>query len=121
MVLFGEIFGVVGGFDYGSKSDEILFRAFDIWDANKMKFLDTNIFEKICNEIGVPMVPVEYRGSWLGLEYHKPLAEGKSSLADHIREGIVVRLETERNTVKGQRVHYKLPGVDYLLKKGRMK
>lgn len=63
-----------------------------------------------------PWAPTRYYGPWLGLAEHAPLAEGRASVWDKVREGIVVRPMIEQEMRIGQRKILKLHGQGYLLK-----
>jgi len=116
VVLFGEIFGSkVQNLNYG-KVGELGFRAFDLLIDGK--YVDWPVFEEICEEHGVAIVPVLYQGPFdIGIV--KTLSEGNTTLgADHIREGVVVKPVTERTDPKVGRVCLKYIGDPYLFAKG---
>ena len=62
--------------------------------------------------------PVLYRGPWQGLDAHRHLAEGRTTIGDgHVREGFVVKPVVERFDDRIGRVILKLHGEGYLTKK----
>ena len=116
IALYGEVYGQVQDLKYGTKQGELLFAAFDAYDAKAGKYYDYDDFVSFCDEISVPRVPVLYRGPWS--DEHWVMAEGKSTIAPvHCREGFVVRPTKERWHDKYGRVIFKLVGTDYLLRK----
>ena len=62
----------------------------------------------------MPMVPMLYKGPW-NLELIA-LAEGKTTLASHVREGFVVKPTKERWDQHIGRVIFKMIGEGYMLK-----
>lgn len=122
LVFFGELYGHVKGFKYDCLVDQgkltPKLRIFDIWDANKMKFLNWDEVEKITKEIGLETVPVLYKGPWKPGKELWSLAEGQSVLGNNVREGFVVRPAKERKNYRMERIIMKLKGETYLLKKG---
>jgi ATP-dependent RNA circularization protein (DNA/RNA ligase family) len=83
-------------------------------DLNTLRYLDYDDFVALCDKLGLERVPELYRGPWS--EDLKKLAEGQSTLADHIREGFVVKPVKERHEHCG-RVVFKMVGESYLLRK----
>ena len=61
-------------------------------------------------------MPTLYVGPWLGFDAHKDLAEGKSTIAGHVREGFVVKPTKERYADRFGRVILKLVGEGYNLR-----
>jgi RNA ligase (TIGR02306 family) len=113
--LYGEIYGAkVQDLDYGKK--ELTFAAFDLFDRTKGKFLDYAEFKNVCVELDIPTVPVLYVGPY-NPEIIEPLAEGKSTIASNIREGVVIKPVNERWDHRLGRVVMKLVGQGYLLRK----
>lgn len=113
--LYGEAFGSVGGFPYGT-GRKPTFRAFDIFSMERGRYLDFDTFEDLANVLGIETAPVLYRGPWdPAIAYE--LAEGPSTLdASHVREGIVIRPVRERWDDRVGRVILKLHGQGFLLK-----
>ena len=124
--IFGESYGKVQDLRYklGNKID---FRAFDIYVGEKKMenamfngrflnvdefdafFIDTMMFE-------LSAVPVVYDGPFDKEKLHM-LSGGQSEIADHIREGVVVKASPERSDDEVGRVILKSINEDYLLRK----
>lgn len=123
LVFFGEVYGQVQkGFDYGVPSGQSELILFDIYDISKGRYLDYDDFVVVADAAGLPRVPVLYRGPWEGFnETVEAIADGTSTLADHVREGFVLRPVKERFDDKLGRVIVKLPGQDYLTGKKKKK
>lgn len=113
-VFFGEVYGAVQDLKYGVKSG-CRFRVFDVYDAKTQRYLDHDDAFMLADNCDMAWVPVLYRGPW------KPelvgLSEGKSTIADHVREGIVVKPVKERWNEEVGRVVLKRHGEGYLLRK----
>lgn len=95
LAVFGEIFGQVQDLKYGATKDEIFFRAFDVYDTHFGRYLDHQEAQDKVHSVGIPWVPELYRGPYTK-EKIESLVEGKSSLADNIREGVVIKPLAER-------------------------
>lgn len=118
VVLYGELIGpqIQGDkFHYGLKDNEIMFRVFDIlqngqWIPNQ-KF-DMGRYDEL------KFVPIVYRGPY-DLKIIENFAEQKESFndANHIREGIVVKIINERMDPKIGRVALKYVSNNYLSQK----
>lgn len=116
-VLYGEVYGQVQDLKYGtSKEDPLRFRAFDIYDTQIGRFLDWSEVKNICTEFLIPIVPVLYEGPY-DANVIDPMAEGKSSIADQIKEGFVIKPVVERWERSTGRVILKLVSEQYLLRK----
>jgi RNA ligase (TIGR02306 family) len=117
IAVFGEVFGQVQDLKYGAGKNDLFLRAFDAFDTAKGKYPDHDEAKKRVTDAGVPWVPELYRGPYDPAKV-VPLADGKSILADNIREGIVIKPVRERyhNDVGG-RVILKLVSEAYLLRK----
>lgn len=120
--LWGELYGNVKGWKYDCKVIKNViqrnFRVFDIWDIKNKKFLEWDNVLEICNDIGVQTVPTLYDGPWKSDRSLNYLAEGKSTIGDCVREGMVVRTVPESWHPKLHRKIAKLKGRDYKLAKG---
>lgn len=123
IVVYGEIFGIGSN---GKKIQhltynmtDIGFKVFDVYDLTTKTWFSHDSIVTLTQALGLETVPVLYRGPWLGLEAHMPLAEGKSTLADHILEGWVVRPVIERNVPHFGRLVLKYVGQGYLLSNTR--
>lgn len=118
-VLYGEVYGSVQkGFHYDAKGTN-KFRAFDIWDCEKRKYLDYQDFVKACQDIEIDMAPILYMGGWKGIEGHFNVLEGLEPLSNskHVREGYVITPIQEKWHKDVGRVKLKFINPDYLLKK----
>jgi ATP-dependent RNA circularization protein (DNA/RNA ligase family) len=112
IVLFGEVFGKVQDLKYDRELD---FAAFDAYSMKENRYLDFQEFAYLCIELGIKMAPILYRGPW------KPelaeLRNGKSELANHLREGFVIRPTIEKWDLEIGRLILKYVGEDYLERK----
>lgn len=117
LAFYGEIYGQVQDLTYGSKTGQVWLRIFDIYDLATHRWLDWNEVEDICKEEDLDTVPVLYRGPW-SEDVLKNLVEGKSVLADHIREGIVVKPVKTREVSHLGRLILKYVSEGYRLRKG---
>jgi len=115
VVFYGEVLGVQD-LRYGCSTSKNDVRIFDLFDVLSMRYVDYGEMIKVCEKLCVPVVPALYIGPWSDeLRSH---AEGKSTMADHVREGFVVRpLEERRNQYTGRTI-LKMVGEGYLLRKG---
>ena len=116
--LFGEVYGssIQKGFKYDAGGG-LGFRAFGLKINDK--FLDWELFEFICREFGVPMVPVLYDGPF-DIKAVLDLAEGPTTIGEApLREGIVVYPKEERIDPRVGRAVLKGHGYGYSLLKGR--
>ena len=113
-VFFGEVYGKsIQDLTYGL--DHKSLRIFDTYDTLKCRYNDWDDTVRLVAEAGLELVPVLYRGPWKGFEMHAPLAEGTSTLSEHVREGYVVKPVKERAAHCG-RVVFKHIGEGYLLR-----
>lgn len=116
--IFGELFGWVQDLKYGHAPGEVSYRAFDI--AVNGKYLDYDVFTKMCDEYDIPRVPEIYRGKYDENKLWK-LSDGKTLIKmdePHMREGIVVHPVEERTDPKLGRVILKFVSDSYLTRKG---
>jgi RNA ligase (TIGR02306 family) len=115
-VLFGEVFGDrVQDLKYGTKSGEVRFAAFDIFDAARGEFVDFSWLASMTLYPSIETVP------FFGVGAYDPtsieaLASGRSMVpgANHLREGIVIRPLVERWDPRVGRVVLKLVSNEYL-------
>lgn len=123
-VLYGEIYGegVQSGFPYDSPVGR-KFRAFDVLDVKADKFLDYDDFLAFVLSIGLnpinDTVPYVRTEKWSRDELEKVKAQantGKSLIADHMIEGLVVKPYRDRKDPRCGRVALKYVGEGYLLK-----
>jgi len=95
LILYGEVFGQVQDLKYDTEPGQLRFLAFDVLDSGKWLNWDTlNL-----------LVPEDYRVPLLQVGRFDPalaaqLAEEKSSIASHCREGVVI-CTTEEKEVRG--------------------
>lgn len=118
-ILFGELYGYVQDLRYGHEKGEASIRFFDIFDISQGKYLDYDDRNVILDRLELMAAPLLYTGEWRGLDDHKHLAEGPSTIADHIKEGFVIRPTVERYNDYVGRMILKLHGDGYLSRKGK--
>lgn len=112
--IYGELYGNTE-LKYDAASTNRKLRVFDVYSADRRAYLDYDDARTvILLSAGAKPVPVLYRGAWS--KDLLSLAEGASLIADHIREGFVVRPIVER--MHGQhRCVFKHVGEGYLTRK----
>lgn len=127
MFLIGEVYGktpggaaVQQGFDYGQH--ELTLALFDVCMGNRgtEDYAPASVFEGICADLGVPTVPVLYRGPFSKAKMLE-LTDGKETISGrgvHIREGVVVKCAKEIKSHKTKRRIFKSVSNAYLLRKG---
>lgn len=116
-VVFGEVYGQAQDLKYNAtNSDPIKFAAFDAFSLRDGKYLDLVAFLDFANRASIPCVPFLHIGPWnSGL---RESAEGITRIGErHVREGIVIRPQTERYHDGLGRVILKLHGEGYLTRK----
>ena len=128
--LYGEVFGdkVPNGnreMNYDARPGQYFVRIFDIWDVRQCRWLDLNEVGEVRKRfriladgtdlIWVPLLFVGRHNEKTIREY----AEGISAIANHIREGCVVRGIVERNDLRYGRNCLKIVGNGYLAEKKR--
>ena len=110
--LYGETYGNVQKLKYGVKPNQPnLIRVFDLLAVDH--FVDYTEFETYFTE--AQRAPVVYRGVW-DADKLKALSLGKSTMADHLREGVVFGPVKERNDLALGRVKLKIVSFDLLAK-----
>ena len=118
--IYGEVFGQVQDLRYGAtQTNPLMLRIFDVIDTTTNRYFHYDEFKALCEQLELLPVPEIYAGPWLGYEEMAKFADGQSSLADHIREGFVVRPVIERWDNRVGRVVLKMIGSEYLLRKNR--
>jgi len=117
LIFYGEVYGQVQDLKYGATKNDLFLRFFDVFDINEGRYLDFDDAMAAIERAGLETAPVLHRGPWSTdlLE----LAEGKSTLANNVREGFVVRPEKERFSDSVGRVILKMIGQGYHLRKGK--
>jgi len=115
--IYGETLGVQD-LMYGLNKGDLEYRAFDIRVGQN--FLDYDDFKAACDELGIPTVPLLYRGPW-SREVAEQTATGKETFTGketHVREGVVAKPTTERSDPEVGRVIFKVISPDYLTRRG---
>jgi len=115
-VFYGETFGQCQDLKYDAKKGENLLRFFDVYDIATGQYMNWQDAKKIIEDIGLLPAPMLYEGPWS--KDLLSLAEGKSTIANNVREGFVVRPQQERFSEEVGRVILKMVGEGYLLRKG---
>lgn len=115
-VFYGEIFGNVQDLNYDAKKNELLLRFFDVYDITTGQYMNWQDAKKNIEDIGLIAAPLLHEGPWS--KDLLSLAEGKSTIANNVREGFVVRPQRERFSEEVGRVILKMVGEGYLLRKG---
>lgn len=111
MILYGEVYGYgVQKLAYDLKTVDITF--FDL--SVNGRYINTDDFKAFCKKNKLPQVPILYEGPWK--ESLMTLANGSSTIAKHIREGIVIKPKVERYNSEIGRVVLKHLSEKYLLK-----
>jgi len=112
--IYGEVYGQVQkGYDYGVKAGEIAFRAFDILTPEG-RWMDFDKASNVARAYKIPWVPILNEGLPYNFECLLAKAEGQSTLANHIREGVVVSPIKERWDARLGRVKLKIINPKYL-------
>jgi len=114
VLLFGEVLGVQDLL-YGLKKGALTYRAFDLYTESGWQ--NPDVFGDFCATYGVLPVPILYQGAF-SKEILAQHTSGSSTLANHLREGVVVRPVVEREQPEVGRVILKSVSADYLLRKG---
>lgn len=114
IAIYGEVYGQVQDLKYGVTGFALAL--FDALDTRSRRYFDADEFAAFAAQLGIPTVPVLYRGPW-HLPLMTTLGEGPTTLqAAHVREGFVVRPIRERVEHMG-RVILKHIGEGYHLRK----
>lgn len=114
VTFFGETFGDVQDLTYGVKGHS--FRMFGIEVGDK--FWDFEKMAALCDAHGIDVVPVLYKGpfSQKVLEKYTSGKEQVSGKETHLREGVVIYPEKERDCPEIGRVVLKSVSNDYLFR-----
>ena len=115
ITVFGEVFG--RGIQDLNYNKNLEIRVFDIHDGNE--WLSTGEIQTVLNGLALQYVPIIWKGKF-SQEILEKYTSGKTQIdgADHIREGIVIRPDFERESVDIGRVILKSISADYLVRKG---
>lgn len=110
--VYGEVYGQVQDLKYGTKPGEVRFAVFDILRQGEW----LNPTRAFVEAVALPWVPCLGTDIPFSRETIVALAEGPSLIftADHIREGIVIRPQTERTHPEIGRVCLKIVSNGYL-------
>ena len=112
LIIFAEVYGNgVQRLQYDAH-DKPAFRVFDVLLDGR--YFDWDTLCHFCQNNDLPIVPVLYVGPY-HLDIIKKLSQGKSMLANHIKEGVVIKPLKERHDPKVGRVILKYIGDQYLL------
>lgn len=128
LLLFGEVFGpAVQDLAYGVGAGEMGYRAFDLyvrqmWGDREptgppFAFLGVDAFFAAMDHLGVPAVPEVYRGAY-SADVVAAHTAGQSTLAHHVREGVVIKPLVERAAPGLERLGLKSISADYLARSG---
>lgn len=117
LAFYGEVYGNVQDLKYGAQAGELMLAFFDIYNTTEKRWLDYDETQAILKDLELPRVPELGRGPY-DPETIEALSKGNSTIANHIREGVVVRPVKERSARGLNRVVLKLVGEQYLLRKG---
>lgn len=115
MILFGEIFGQVKGYDYGCIKGVPGFAAFDIYFNGQ--WLQDDMFRNLCDKYNIPTVPILYHGPYSDEVVNQHCVGNTTFPGKHIREGGVIKVAEERSDILIGRVQLKLVSPDYLAAK----
>ena len=110
--LYGEVYGDVQDLKYGFPPGVVNFVAFDLRD-DQGAYVSYHRFGELMKQFAIPTVPYIGTFNFNGDEILS-MAEGKSLIADHLREGIVVRPLQERIDPRVGRVVMKVVSSAYL-------
>lgn len=95
IVVYGELFGAgVQSLRYGL-NDTWDLRIFDIYFKADDRYANYDELESWCNKLELNMVPVIYRGPY-SKDVLNTHTTGNSTMAQHVREGVVVKPVIER-------------------------
>lgn len=94
-VVYGELFGAgVQSLRYGL-DDSWDLRVFDIYLGLEDRYANFDEMVEWCEKLDLPMVPLIYRGEF-NQDVLRQHTTGDSTMASHIREGVVVKPVKER-------------------------
>ena len=115
-LVLGEIYGKgIQDLKYGLKEPE--FRVFDIWIDGG--FQNWVTIQMIAKEIGMNHVPLVYKGPF-DKSLISEMTSGNSFLAQHLREGIVIKADPPRHDNRSiGHIMLKSVSPDYLLRGGK--
>lgn len=113
ITVYGEVYGQVGGFNYGVPKGKVGIIVFDL--LRNGTWIDHDEAKEIGKKL--PWVPELYCGPW-NKELLFNMAEGQTTFknASHIREGIVVKPLKERTNLEIGRTQLKIVSNKFLEK-----
>lgn len=113
IIVYGEVYGRVGGFNYNLPKNKYGIAVFDLYKDGK--FMDYDEAVQLGSQL--QWAPVLHRGTFSATKAAE-LAEGQTVLGNgqHIKEGIVLGLPKERLDLKIGRVKLKLVSNEYLMR-----
>lgn len=116
LIFYGEIYGAIQDLKYGCTQGQYKLAIFDIFDLTEGRYIDNILVELHCKTVNLPAVPTLYSGPFepAMLEIY---GEGRSTIADHIKEGCVVKPMHERYDDKIGRCVLKYISEEYLTRK----
>jgi RNA ligase (TIGR02306 family) len=115
LCLYGEVFGQVQDLTYGAAQGQVFFRVFDAWHKRELRYLNWDELNAL-SSVGALLVPTVGECPY-SFDRVEGMAEGRSLIADHLREGVVVKPVVDRAEYVG-RVVFKLVSNEYLSRKG---
>lgn len=110
ITVYGEVYGQVQDLKYGAKPGEVKIAVFDL--LRRSEWVGAEEARQIAPDL--PWVPLIANAVPFQLDRILAIAEGKSLIADHLREGIVVKPLIERTHPEIGRVCLKVVSNGYL-------
>jgi RNA ligase (TIGR02306 family) len=110
ILLYGEVYGQVQDLKYDTKPGEYRVATFDLFDGARWLGYEHPAWDGLSHGVRVPVL---YDGPYDPATV-EALAEGKSTVAKHLREGCVIRATPEREADHFGRVQLKIVGNGYL-------
>jgi len=111
--LYGEVFGCVQDLHYAMSVGQVAIRLFDAWNGGG--WVSHEELRQQAARHGADLVPMLLAGPY-DPTVIASLAEGRSTLAGHVREGCVIKPQIERTHPEIGRVQLKIVGNGYLEK-----
>lgn len=112
LTAYGEVYGDVQELRYGLKRGDADVRLFDLWSTTDHRWLDWSESNQLREHYDLPWVPVLHEGPFSAAVLD--LAEGQSTIAEHVREGVVVRPVVEQIDPTIGRLQLKIISNQYL-------
>ena len=133
-VVYGEVYGWVQSLRYGAKDGQYWFRVFDIYSRNRFLApaeryamiegaLAETLWDRVKSLFGYKVnrpslsgvhVPIVRRATPYSFKEITKLAEGESIIANHIREGVVIKPLVEMSDPRIGRLALKAVSPSYL-------